>query len=63
MPDKHLSSQFDSEDNMPESGVPVNSRSAKTETRGANGVHPKMPDGYYQIADVVFRNFVASFCQ
>ena len=58
----NISSQFDSENNMPESDVPVNSRSSKTEKIGTNGVHPATA-GYYQIADVVFRNFVANFCQ
>ncbi|MFZ4412444.1 MAG: hypothetical protein ACOYOV_05110 [Bacteroidales bacterium] len=57
-----VSSQFDSENNMPQADVAVNSRSAITEKRGTNGVHPDTP-GYYQIADVVFRNFVANFCQ
>jgi hypothetical protein len=58
----NVSSQFDSEYNMPQSDVAVNSRSAITEKRGTNGVHPDT-SGYYQIADVVFRNFVANFCQ
>lgn len=58
----NVSSQFDSENNMPEQDVPVNSRSAKTEKRGVNGVHPAQA-GYFQIADAVFRNFVANFCQ
>ena len=34
----------------------------KTEKRGTNGVHPEL-SGYLQIADVVYRNFVANFCQ
>ena len=58
----NISSQFDSENNMPETDVPVNTRNAKTEKRGTNGVHPAT-EGYYQIADVVYRNFVANFCQ
>ena len=58
----NVASQFDSEHNMPESDVPVNSRSSKTEKRGTNGVHPTT-EGYFQIADVVFRNFIANFCQ
>ena len=58
----NISAQFDSENNMPEREVPVNSRSTKTERRGTNGVHPS-PAGYYQIADAVFRNVVAHFCQ
>ena len=39
----------------PESAVPVNSRSAETEMRGTNGVHPE--NGYSQIADAVYRQF------
>lgn len=58
----NISSQFDSENNMPQADVAVNSRSVITEKRGTNGVHPDT-SGYYQIADVVFRNFVANFCQ
>lgn len=58
----NISSQFDSENNMPESDVAVNTRSSKTEKRGTNGVHPDTP-GYYQIGDIVFRNFVCNFCQ
>jgi len=58
----NLSSQFDSENNRAESDVAVNSRSSKTEKRGTNGLHPAT-EGYYQTADVVFRNFVANFCQ
>jgi hypothetical protein len=57
-----VSSQFDSENNMPETDAPVNTRSTKTEKRGTNGVHPAT-EGYLQIADVVYRNFVANFCQ
>lgn len=40
----------------------VNSRSAKTEKVGTNGVHPST-EGYYQIADVVYRNVIKEFCQ
>jgi hypothetical protein len=58
----NVSSQFDSENNMPESDKAVNTRSSKTEKIGTNGVHPSN-EGYYQIGDVVFRNFVANFCQ
>jgi len=58
----NVSAQFDSENNMPEIDKSVNTRSAKTEKIGTNGVHPST-EGYYQIADVVFRNFVANFCQ
>jgi len=58
----NVSSQFDSEYNMQSADVAVNSRSTVTEKRGTNGVHPATA-GYYQIADVVFRNVVANFCQ
>lgn len=58
----NVSSQFDSENNMPESDTKVNVRSTKTEKRGTNGVHPTN-DGYYQIGDVVFRNIIANYCQ
>ena len=57
-----VATQFDSENNMPETDKPVNTRSDKVEKTGTNGVHPATA-GYYQIADVVYRNFVANFCQ
>jgi hypothetical protein len=57
-----IASQFDSENNMPEADKIVNTRSAKTEKIGTNGVHPDT-SGYYQIADVVFRSVIATFCQ
>lgn len=58
----NISSQFDSENNMPQEDAPVNTRSSVTEKRGTNGVHPAN-EGYLQIADVVYRNFIANFCQ
>lgn len=58
----NVSAQFDSENNMPETDKAVNTRSTKTEKIGTNGVHPST-EGYYQIGDVVFRNFIANFCQ
>ncbi|MDO9634194.1 MAG: hypothetical protein Q7J05_04015 [Paludibacter sp.] len=58
----NVSAQFDSENNMPETDKVVNTRATKTEKIGTNGVHPST-EGYYQIGDVVFRNFVANFCQ
>ena len=58
----NVSSQFDSEYCMPYAETPVNTRCAVTEIRGTNGVHPNS-EGYMQIADVVYRNFVANFCQ
>lgn len=58
----NVSSQFDSENNMPEGDKAVNTRSVETEKIGTNGVHPA-DSGYNQIADIVYRNFVANFCQ
>lgn len=55
----NISSQFDSEYNMPQAEVTVNTRSSLTEQRGTNGVHPS-DNGYMQIADVVYRNLMAS---
>jgi hypothetical protein len=58
-----VASQFDSEYNMPYAAKAVNARLAiVTEPIGTNDVHPST-EGYYQIADVVYRNFVANFCQ
>lgn len=58
-----VASQFDCENNMPESLKPVNTRnSAKTEYVGFNGVHPTN-NGYLQIADAVYRNAVANLTQ
>lgn len=53
--------QFDSENNMPTSATPVNSRNATTELLGTNEVHPAT-SGYYQIADVAYRDFIRTFC-
>ena len=60
----NISTQFDTEYNMPHNaGVNVNTRNSTTkEWLDTNGVHPDTP-GYYQIADVVYRNFIANFCQ
>lgn len=54
--------EFDSENNMPQASVQVNTRNSATEMRGTNGVHPSN-DGQYQIADVAYRYIVANFCQ
>ena len=56
--------QFDTLYNMPYSERPVNKRyiDGPTEMIGTNGVHPAAR-GYYQIADSVYRNIVANFCQ
>ena len=56
-----LASQFDSEYNMPYSATAVNSRNSTTENLGTNGVHPAT-SGYYQIADVVYRDFIRTEC-
>ncbi|MRR56973.1 MAG: hypothetical protein EG824_01990 [Deltaproteobacteria bacterium] len=53
--------QFDSDNNMPQADAAVNTRNALTEKRGTNGVHPDTP-GYYQIADVAFRDFIRTYC-
>lgn len=58
----NVSAQFDSENNMQEADKAVNLRATKSEKVGTNGVHPEL-SGYLQIADVVYRNFVANFCQ
>lgn len=55
----NISSQFDSEYNMPQAEATVNTRNSLTEQRGTNGVHPS-DNGYMQIADVVYRNLMAS---
>ena len=57
----NISGQFDSEYNYPCTQVPVNTRSEITERRDTNGAHPTL-SGYYQIADAVYRNVIASFC-
>ena len=53
----HLSSQFDTDNNMPTGTRQVNIRNAEMETYGTNGVHPSTP-GHYQIADAVYRKFM-----
>jgi hypothetical protein len=55
-------SQIDCENNMPQNTFPVNTRNPKTETRDTNEVHPSIY-GNYQLADAVYRNFIAEFCQ
>ena len=54
----NVSSQFDSEYNMPSANKQVNVRNTITEVVGTNGVHPST-NGYLQIGDVVYRNLVA----
>jgi hypothetical protein len=54
--------QFDSEYGYPNIDKAVNTRSDVTEWLDTNALHPSKV-GYMQIADAVYRNFVASFCQ
>ena len=54
--------QFDSDYNMPTTTKAVNTRNAETEIVASNTVHPAN-SGYMQIADAVYRNFVANYCQ
>jgi len=56
-----IAPQFDSEYNTQQAVTAVNSRSAVTESRGTNGIHPDTT-GYMQIADAVYRDFVRTFC-
>lgn len=58
----NVSSQVDSDYNMPISNKKVNTRNPATEPYANNGVHPGNY-GYLQIADIAYRNIVASFCQ
>lgn len=57
-----IASQFDSENNMPTAMAPVNTRNTNCEPRGLNGVHPST-QGYLQIADTAYRDFIRCFCQ
>ena len=57
-----VATQFDSENNMPGGQSKANKRNTVTYYQQTNGVHPSNP-GYFQIADVVYRNFVANYCQ
>jgi len=57
----NVSGQFDSENNFPYTEKPVNVRSKVTEKIGTNGLHP-LKEGYFQIADAVYRNMVKTFC-
>lgn len=56
-----ISQQFDSENNMQSAATAVNKRSATTELLGNNGLHPAT-EGYYQIADAAYRNFIKNYC-
>lgn len=56
-------SQFDSDYNFPLTQKAVNTRNnTVTEPYANNTVHPGDP-GYMQVADAVYRHFVAKFCQ
>ena len=58
-----IASQFDTEYNMPHEMVDVNSRNfIDKEWIDTNQLHPA-DCGYMQIADVIYRNFVANYCQ
>lgn len=56
--------QFDNEFNMGLLQKPVNTRNPETEYfgQGNSGVHPR-PEGYDQIADAAYRNFIVNYCQ
>jgi hypothetical protein len=53
----NVAGQFDTDYNMQSSSVPVNVRNNTKETVQTNGVHPAV-SGYYQIADMCYRDFV-----
>jgi lysophospholipase L1-like esterase len=57
-----IAGQFDTDYNMPSNEKNVNNRSDVTEKVGTNGVHPST-NGYYQIADAVFRSLCEVFSQ
>lgn len=56
-----ITGQFDAEYNYPSIEKAVNTRSKITERMDINGVHP-LTEGYFQIADAVYRNVVKEFC-
>lgn len=53
----NIAGQFDTENNMPSGTRTVNARSTVTEKYQTNGLHPAN-DGYMQIADACYRDFV-----
>jgi len=57
-----IAPQFDSEYSFPYVEKDVNTRMDITEMDYTNILHPS-EEGYYQIADAVYRNFIANFCQ
>ena len=54
----NLSGQFDTEHGTSTRDVAVNVRSTTKATEQSNGLHPNK-EGYYQIADAVYRKFIA----
>lgn len=56
-----VTGQFDAENNYPYIQKTVNTRSKTTERFDTNGLHP-LPEGYFQVADAVYRNIVKEFC-
>jgi lysophospholipase L1-like esterase len=56
-----IAPQFDSENNMRQTTKAVNARNATTEVFGVNGVHPDT-EGYLQIADAAYRDFIRTYC-
>ena len=58
----NVSGQFDAEYNYPETVRVVNTRTNVTERMQTNGVHPDT-NGYYQIGDTAYRNFIKNYCQ
>lgn len=58
----NVSSQFDTEYMMPHNEKAVNTRSTVKEWMDTNGIDLSN-EGYLQIGDVVYRNFIANFCQ
>ena len=53
--------QHDAVNNVSNFQKPVNTRNANTELFGDNGLHPST-EGFYQVADAVYRNFIANYC-
>lgn len=58
----NVCAEFDTEYNMPHTEKSVNTRNTMTEMVDTNGLHPSQ-SGYMQIADVIYRNLIAEFCQ
>ena len=57
-----VTAEMDSENNLPVDNFAVNTRNPLTEKRSTNGFHVN-DYGYGQIADSVFRNIIANYCQ